>query len=231
MLQLYQNFVEIQDQDVVLDLGIGEGRLATLLMKPSIEYVGVDLSLKMVHQAKEKLSYKNEGFSHLVLADAENLPFRDRSFSKLVCFETTFFIPNQGKLIQEISRTLDENGVFYGEFLNKSNLHVLLNDLVLNRIFNVLVKNLSKVNAITKWIFYMVRKATKKEYGFKNEWIKVFKDFGVPKHYALPSSVFFRLLYKNNLRALDALGIRNGRFWKDDSSEFCPRILVKVVHK
>lgn len=214
----------------MLDVGVGEGRLASFLIASATQYVGVDLSLKMLRRAKENLRGK-KGSLHLVLVDAENLPFKDKSFNKIVCLETTFFIPNQEKLVWEIGRTLESNGVVYCEFLNRSNLYILINDWILNRIFNVGVRITSRVNTLLKLMLYVVNKTTKREYGLKNEWISVFKDFGAPKHYPTPFSVFFKLLSENSLKVKGAVGFLGEGFLTASSPESCRRILVKAVRK
>src|SRR5437588_11670159 len=56
----------------ILDVGIGTGRFAEYLSNSGFGVLGIDVSLSMMAEAREK------GVRNLVQADAHHLPFRDR---------------------------------------------------------------------------------------------------------------------------------------------------------
>src|SRR3989454_11026084 len=58
----------------LLDVGVGTGRFADPLRRLGFEVVGVDLSRRMMAKAREKR------IPDLILADAESLPLRSKSF-------------------------------------------------------------------------------------------------------------------------------------------------------
>ena len=63
---------------IVLDIGVGTGRVAKPLEECVFEVVGVDVSLPMLVRAKCK------GLKNLILADAEWLPFREKAFDATI---------------------------------------------------------------------------------------------------------------------------------------------------
>ncbi len=63
-----------KDCKLVLDIGTGTGRFAQYFDDSSCTVVGVDVSVAMMTQAREK------GVRNLVRADAHYLPFRDQTF-------------------------------------------------------------------------------------------------------------------------------------------------------
>ena len=69
--------LRISPGDPVLDLGCGTGDLARLLAGAGGRVVGVDISHKMLLEAKAKL----RGRARVVLGSVFALPFRDRAFA------------------------------------------------------------------------------------------------------------------------------------------------------
>lgn len=89
-------------KDSVLEIGTGTGRYAALLKNRN--YVGIDLSSKMLSRAKKRSS------DSLICADAENLPFREGTFNNVICSRTFRFIPNPLKALKETCRVLKKEG-------------------------------------------------------------------------------------------------------------------------
>lgn len=58
----------------IIEAGVGTGRIAIPLQRRHMDVVGVDISRMMLQKAKSK------GVEGLMLADANSLPFRDKSF-------------------------------------------------------------------------------------------------------------------------------------------------------
>lgn len=105
-------------------------------------FIAVDISGEMVSEFKKKiLTIKDSSQIELLLADIENLPFRDNSFNLI--FSVTSFqnLPNILKGIQESLRITKSFSPIKFSILRKK--------LNLNRIINLLrpyVKNLEIVN-------------------------------------------------------------------------------------
>lgn len=88
----------------VLDVPCGAGRLGGVLAQHARQLVGADVSRAMLEQARAA--------DHLVLvcADAQNLPFADRSFDVVVCCRLLHHLRERAQLervVAELARVSD----------------------------------------------------------------------------------------------------------------------------
>lgn len=95
----------------ILDVGCGTGLLEQAARSRSIApscFVGVDVSLPMLQQARRKFSAAN----HLCWANAvaENLPFPDDSFDAVVCVNSFHYFRQPREVLKEFRRVLQPNG-------------------------------------------------------------------------------------------------------------------------
>ncbi|TFF25581.1 class I SAM-dependent methyltransferase [Jiella endophytica] len=74
----------------VVDVGCGEGRLAARLLDDGFEVAGADPSPRAIEKAREKASA-----ARLELADAEHLPFEDKSFDAVVFLNSLHHVPSE----------------------------------------------------------------------------------------------------------------------------------------
>jgi ubiquinone/menaquinone biosynthesis C-methylase UbiE len=106
----------------ILDVGTGTGFLAILLAELGHEVVGLDLSRGMIEVAREKA--RKAGVKvEFKLGDAENLPFRDRSFDAVICRHLLWTLPNPEKAVEEWSRVVKSGGkvvVIDGKWYDRS---------------------------------------------------------------------------------------------------------------
>ncbi|MBV7273732.1 class I SAM-dependent methyltransferase [Clostridiaceae bacterium UIB06] len=110
-------FVNVEKNQKILDLGCGTGRLTNELVKNGATVIGIDSSADMIKKAK--LNYPNLNFQ---VADATNLDFKnyfDTVFSNAVFH----WIPNQEKLLYSIYNSLKDNGKLICEFGAKNNVY------------------------------------------------------------------------------------------------------------
>ncbi|NEO50984.1 MAG: class I SAM-dependent methyltransferase [Moorea sp. SIO4A3] len=106
-------FVEFTDQPNVLDLGCGTGRLLNRFAQefPNLRGTGVDLSTKMLAQARQKNQHRQRIIYRK--GNAESLPFADREFEAV--FNTISFLHylNPQQVFSEVSRVLEPKGHYY----------------------------------------------------------------------------------------------------------------------
>lgn len=69
---------------LILDIGCGTGEQSLFLAKRGFQVVGVDISREMLIRANESAKEKLKDNLSLVIASAEALPFRDKSFDGLI---------------------------------------------------------------------------------------------------------------------------------------------------
>jgi demethylmenaquinone methyltransferase/2-methoxy-6-polyprenyl-1,4-benzoquinol methylase len=92
----------------VLDVGCGTGLFFRHIFTDVQSVVGVDVSAKLLRQAKERVRVLNN--VHLVQADADNLPFTDSYFDLVFAFTLLQNMPNPLKTLNEIKRNTKVGG-------------------------------------------------------------------------------------------------------------------------
>jgi len=102
-----KDLLQLSNNDNFLDIGCGSGYL--LNQAVCKRGVGADISDLMVKTAREHC--KNNGKKFLVQSDAENLPFKNRSFDKIVSTEVIEHILHPMALLEEIERISRNNSV------------------------------------------------------------------------------------------------------------------------
>jgi len=88
------------NNDRILDLGCGNGRLSELFQAKAIDYYGVDFSQKLIDIAREK--YPQLKFQ---AADALNLPFPGNFFDKVFSIAVLHHIPSKELRLQFLKET------------------------------------------------------------------------------------------------------------------------------
>ena len=121
---------QVRDR-LVLEVGVGSGRVALPLMKEiAVRFVGLDISKQMLQIAQKKISAYKQEFS-LLLGDSEYLPFRNNVFGAIICTSTLHYFSFAKPSLKEISRVLKKGGIFlYGDVT----MHELDHDKFLDKL-------------------------------------------------------------------------------------------------
>ncbi len=124
--------MDLEEGDLLLDLGAGGGRHSFEAMRRGIRSVAVDLDLvdlRGISRYSDELS-KSIEFANLpaistLSADARNLPFDDGVFDGAICAEVLEHLDEESKVLSELCRTLRPGGnlavtvpSFLPEFVN-----------------------------------------------------------------------------------------------------------------
>ena len=88
----------LKDCRSILDIGTGTGRFAEFFKDSGFNVVGVDISLRMMVEARKK------GVRDLVRADAQQLPFRDGSFDGSIMIHVLHLVENWVQVVHEVGR-------------------------------------------------------------------------------------------------------------------------------
>ena len=89
--------LQVESKDLVLEVGVGEGRNVLELISKGANYVGIDISGKMLAKTRERIDDQVFDKVDLLVGDALCLPFRQFAFDKVLCFAVVFFLPSQGR--------------------------------------------------------------------------------------------------------------------------------------
>jgi ubiquinone/menaquinone biosynthesis C-methylase UbiE len=92
--------IETKTLGLVLDVGCGTGILFDYVANSAQTIIGVDVSRKSLLEAKKRAEkYPNV---HLVLADADHVPFRERSFNCVFALTLIQNMPDPAATLNEI---------------------------------------------------------------------------------------------------------------------------------
>lgn len=115
--RIFRNFFNFSEEDIVADIGSGHGSWSQKIA-PLVQLILlVDIDTNAIKKAKKEKKYLNEEF---VVADAEHLPFADKSFSKVLSNQVLEHVTHPLSAFTEASRTLKRNGVFVVSTPNSS---------------------------------------------------------------------------------------------------------------
>ena len=98
--------------DRILDLGGGTGRVAQFFLGKVKEIVVLDESKGMISQCQ-----KHQGIN-CIFGEADNIPFDDGHFDKVIIIDAFHHFKNQQIAVQEIKRVLKGNGKLIIEEVN-----------------------------------------------------------------------------------------------------------------
>lgn len=103
-------YLDIQDDDVVLDCGCGEGFLTKIISELyDCEIYGLDIDEDLLEAARQNIGDKNNVvFQH---GDIINLPFRNETFDKIILMEVLEHIPDDAGALRELHRVLRKGGI------------------------------------------------------------------------------------------------------------------------
>ncbi|HEX13367.1 MAG: methyltransferase domain-containing protein [Desulfurella sp.] len=96
----------------ILEIGVGDGKLANLIKFSYNNYIGIDLSLNMAHLFK-----KNHPKKYSIVADGENLPFASNTFDLIISSSVFQWFSNPENSIPKLLDLLkDKKNMFFSVF-------------------------------------------------------------------------------------------------------------------
>lgn len=133
ILDLYDSFliekIDAEPGECVLDLGSGNGRFSVAMATSGARVVALDLSKVMLKETLRR-SKSSQSDVHVVLADAQRLPFREGAFDKVLCAQSLWYVPDYFIVVREIFRSLKHKGSIVFDYLTPFNWRFLLNAII-----------------------------------------------------------------------------------------------------
>ena len=102
----------------ILDVGCGTGILFDYVAEKVETVIGLDISKKILLQAKKRS--KNFQNAHLILGDADNIPLRENIFTYVFGVTLLQNMPKPAKTLKEIGRVAKENATIVVTGLKKA---------------------------------------------------------------------------------------------------------------
>lgn len=103
-------YLAVTEEDVVLDAGCGEGFYVMLLTQlTKAKVYGLDGNKKLIDRAQKWVGDTPQAV--LQVGDVGQLPYPDKTFSKIICSEVLEHLPDPPQTLHEIRRVLKDDGV------------------------------------------------------------------------------------------------------------------------
>ncbi len=109
-LDILLDQLQIRDGDVALDVATGPGFVAARVARRAARVVALDLTPEMLRRAGQRMQQQRARNVRLVQADAEALPFRDRTFDVVTCRRSAHHFPVLSTALDEMARVLRPGG-------------------------------------------------------------------------------------------------------------------------
>jgi len=139
--------LDIQPNTITLDLFCGTGDFVKIISKlcPKTKVIGLDFSENMLKLAQQK----NPNYA-FIQADASQIPFKESEFDYITAGFGLRNVENRSKVLDEIYRTLKQNGKFlHLDFNSKSKISCIFN-LIVKITTKICAKNSENYNYLLK---------------------------------------------------------------------------------
>lgn len=120
-LQVIQIMLRDARKGTALDLGCGSGYISLMLAGLGYDVFGVDVSSRMIDQARSIFEKRNQ-VGQFAVGDATNLKLASNFFDVVTCMSVLEWIEDIGKSIQEIARVMKPGGILIVSVPNKQSL-------------------------------------------------------------------------------------------------------------
>lgn len=115
---VFLKFVDLRTRSNILEVGCADGVYTLEFARMGFNIVGLDLSKKQLSKLlhfSRRLDYE----VHVVLGDAENLPFKSNSFDTVMSISTIRYVPDPQCAMLEFRRAVRRGGNVVVDFPNK----------------------------------------------------------------------------------------------------------------
>jgi len=111
-LPVLVEYSEGQPTDRVLDVATGTGNAAFALAPLVAEVIGLDVAEQMLGQARNRATKEQVKNVRFQVGDAENIPFKDGSFSLVIARHAPHHFRDADRFLHEVRRVLTPGGRF-----------------------------------------------------------------------------------------------------------------------
>jgi ubiquinone/menaquinone biosynthesis C-methylase UbiE len=159
-----------------LEIGLGQGADSMQLIDRGADYYGIDLTDESVRRVKERFRLFDKKFSDVRVANAEHIPYADKSFDIVYSHGVIHHSPQMAAIVNEIYRVLRPGGVAVVMVYHRNSFNYYISigllrraGLMLMQVFPFLAKPVSKVTGES------VERINRHKYHLKKEGWKYFR--------------------------------------------------------
>ena len=102
--------IDSSQNDLILDIGCASGRQVFLISPHCKKVIGIDISSAFIEEGNKYIQKQNIQNVELLVALAENLPFSENYFDKVLCAEVLEHVIDPDKVLKEAKRVLKRGG-------------------------------------------------------------------------------------------------------------------------
>ncbi len=132
--------LEVHNGEMILDVGTGTGIYLLEAVRLGAHVIGIDISVNMLNVLSKKIKHKKiYAQIDLLVADAENLPFRSNLFDKIICNTVLEFLLKPIQALKEFNRIITLDGKVVMGVLTSTSLWALkrrVNNLIVEDIWS-----------------------------------------------------------------------------------------------
>ena len=118
-LDYIQSQIDLSGMNI-LDIGCGGGILAESLSEKGAKVTGLDASKKTIQIAKNHAKEKNLSIDYQNMSLDEYIKTSKTKFDAIICFELIEHVPDQIKLIQDISSVCKKDAKLFMSTINRN---------------------------------------------------------------------------------------------------------------
>ena len=135
-LEYIQQHLDIKNSNI-LDIGCGGGILAEELTDKGAKVTGLDASKKTIQIAKSHAKEKNYSINYLNSSLEDHIKKTKYEYDAIVCFELIEHIPDQLKLIKDLSSICKKGGKVFLSTINRNILSFAFAKIMAEYILNI----------------------------------------------------------------------------------------------
>ena len=135
-MEYITNQVTLEDMDI-LDIGCGGGILAEELSKKGANVTGIDASEKTIEIAKQHSQENNLKINYECSTLEDHLKKSKKKYDSIICFELIEHVPDQLKLINDISKVSKKGSKLFLSTINRNIVSFLFAKVIAEYILKI----------------------------------------------------------------------------------------------
>ena len=135
-MEYITNQITLEDMEI-LDIGCGGGILAEELSKKGANVTGIDASKKTIEIAKQHSQENNLKINYECSTLEDHLKKSKKKYDSIICFELIEHVPDQLKLINDISKVSKKGSKLFLSTINRNIISFLFAKVIAEYVLKI----------------------------------------------------------------------------------------------